>query len=108
MSFACKLALMDAASSSGSDQLTPRQLLTAQSLSPDGKQGPSARGVVARIESDQVTRQLMAARMVFASPRVLHYTVDGVAASGEHNNFFVAYSDRGNYAYVAPPQVPAD
>ena len=45
---------------------------------------------------------------MFASPRVLHYTVDGVAASGEHNNFFVAYSDRGNYAYVAPPQVPAD
>ena len=108
MSFACKLALMDAASSSGSDQLTPRQLLTAQSLSPDGKQGPSARGVVARIESDQVTRQLMAARMVYASPRVLHHTVDGVAASGEHNNFFVAYSDRGNYACVAPPQVPAD
>ena len=50
----------------------------------------------------------MAARVVFTSPKALHLTVDGVSASGEHNKVFVAYSDPGNYAYVAPPQVLAD
>ena len=65
----------------------------------------SAGATALRIERDFVVRQLAAARVIFKNPIALHYSIDGVAAAGEHNDFFVAVDPSQGYAYIGPPQV---
>lgn len=104
MSYAYKEAVVSTARESTA-QLTPRQLMTAQSISAKNKRGIATGAVAGRLERDYVFRQLAAARQVFQNISVLHYSLDGVAAAGEHNDFFVAFEPKQNFGYVGPPQV---
>ena len=58
-----------------------------------------------RIVRDSVLKELGAARQVFYGINVMHYAIDGVSASGDHNNIFMAWHPRKNTAWIGPPQV---
>ena len=58
-----------------------------------------------RIVRDSVLKELGAARQVFYGINVMHYAIDGVSASGDHNDIFMAWHPRKNTAWIGPPQV---
>jgi hypothetical protein len=107
MSYAYKSAIASAVRSS-SEPISVRGLMGARSVLNHGSvcdHAVSCGSTARRIEKDIVLRELGAARKVFNCGGVLHYSVDGVQASGDHNNIFVAWLPKLNIATVGPPQV---
>ena len=58
-----------------------------------------------RIERDCVLRASGVARKVFNTGGVLHWTVDGVTAAGDHSNILVAWLPQLATATIGPPLV---
>ena len=105
MSYAYNTAVVKAVADSAAPVLV-RQYLGAHSIlrCSNEDQTSDCSGMARRITKDAVLRELAAARMVFDDPIMIHLTLDGVTAAGEHTNIFVAWLPHLNLAYIPPGQ----
>lgn len=106
MSNAYKDAVLSAASSS-SEPVSTRQLMGSDYIlraASKGMEAPSVGRQAGRAQQDKALRLLANGRVLFKDPPALHYSVDGVQASGEHNNVAFACLPRQGIMGVPPIQ----
>ena len=109
MSNAYKKAVLDAAKQS-SEPLSVRQLVGASYILRQGSRedlSASAGRLAGRVIHDAALRYLAIGREVFRAPQMLHYTIDGVQAGGDHQNVFFAWLPLQDVVGVPPLQARA-